>query len=290
MVSMTGFGRGEAVQRGIRVDIELSTVNRKQLDIRLHIPRPLSAVESRVHELIQSTLSRGHVTGAIHITHGEGTGPGALRIDEARAREAVRALRKTAQGLALIDDLSVSQLLAVPGVVVFEEPDIDADHVWPVVKRALMGALAALVAMRKTEGAALAKDINRRLAALGVATRRIKARAPASARAYAAGLKSKLAGLVLDSRDPHVLREVVLFADRADITEEIVRLQSHLNHAAELIASSKPVGRALDFVCQELLREINTIGSKSSDVKIARQVIAFKTGLENVREQIQNIE
>lgn len=293
LMSMTGRGTGAAAGRLARVEAELSSVNRKQLDVNLNLPRFLAAFESRVQETIQRALSRGRVTGEIRVTWTEAAQAASVRVDAGLARAHVAALRKTAKELGLPDDLKASALLALPDVVVFERGAREVAALGPVVDKALGAALAHLQAMRKKEGAALGRDLRMRLKQLAALANEIGARVPAVAETYRANLLKRLATALPGAElaaDERVLKEIALFADRSDITEEQVRLDSHLKQAAGLLQTGGVVGRTLDFLVQELGREINTIGSKANDGEITRRVIAFKAELERIREQVQNIE
>ncbi len=290
--SMTGYGRGTAAGGGVRVEVELTSVNRKQLEVRLSIPRPLATLESRIVELIQEAISRGQVSGSVAIHVSESLRTKSLRVDKHLAASYVRELRATARRLGLKDDLSASLLMELPEVVAYSGAEENTEAVWPVLARAVKAATSALIAMRVREGAALAADLRRRFGLLEAMLKRIRIEAPAVAGKYRAALHSRLkkAGIPVDVNDPQLLRELALFAERSDISEEITRLQSHLKQAGALFKTSQPAGRTLDFLAQEMFREINTIGSKANDVLITRQVIHFKTELERIREQVQNVE
>jgi uncharacterized protein (TIGR00255 family) len=183
-------------------------------------------------------------------------------------------------------------LLDLPDVVHWGAAEEDSESAWAVIARALEGALEALAAMRAAEGQALAADLRRRLERLAAHLARVRALSPHVATRYRRALLDRLAqaGLTAEARDPVIVKEIAVFAERSDITEEITRLDSHLRQAAGLLKSRDPVGRTLDFLAQEMFREINTIGSKANDVRITRVVIQFKTELERVREQVQNLE
>ncbi len=290
--SMTGYGRGEAAAGGIRVEAELSSVNRKQLDVRLNLPRSLASLESRVVEMIQASVSRGQVGGGavVHVSS-RALRKGA-RVDRALAAAYVRELREAAASLKLRDDLSASVLLSLPDVVRHLDVEQDAEDIWPVIRRAFAAALKGLVAMREREGAELGRDLERRLKRLEQELAPVRKEAPAVAAKYRAALMGRLerAGIPVDRNDPSLIKDLAVFAERSDISEEITRLESHLKQARNLMKGKEPAGRALDFLAQEMFREINTIGSKANDVVITRQVIRFKTELERFREQVQNIE
>lgn len=290
--SMTGFGRGQAVWQGVSVEVELGSVNRKQFDIRVSLPKGMATLEPQVNERVHRAISRGAITGSVNILLSSQSRRAGVHVDEAMAEAFVGALRRTAARLKLPDDLTASSLLGLPEVVRFQALPESAERLWPVMEKALDRALAGLLAMRKREGRALERDLRRRFVALKKHVQAIRRGAPDVPARYRAVLLKRLqqSGLPFDSSDPQVLKELAVFADRCDISEELVRLDSHFEQAGRLLASREPSGRALDFLCQEMFREINTIGSKANDMDISRCVIAFKAGLEVVREQVQNVE
>ena len=293
LMSMTGRGAGAAAGRLGRVEVELSSVNRKQLDIDVGLPRFLVSFEARMQARIQARLSRGRVTGELRVTWAAAAQAAGTRVDLGMARAHVTALRAAARKLGLPDDLQASVLLALPGIVAIEHGDRDLEGLWPVAEKALDAALSRLQAMRRQEGTALGRDLRARLATLRRLTAEIGARAPAVAETYRANLRRRIAEALPETDlagDERLLKEVALFADKADITEERVRLASHLDQAAGLLRTGGVVGRTLDFLVQEMGREINTIGSKANNGEITRRVVAFKAGLEQFREQVQNIE
>ena len=292
-MSMTGRGTGAAAGRLARVEVELSSVNRKQLDVDVGLPRFLSSFESRVQELVQGRLSRGRVSGEIRVTWAEAAQAAGARVDLGLARATVTALRAAAKKLDLPDDLKASALLSLPGLVALEHGERDLETLWPSVRKALDTALAKLQAMRKKEGAALGRDLQGRLATLRTLVGEIAARAPGVAETYRANLLKRIAAALPGTDlagDERLLKEVALFADKADVAEELVRLDSHFRQADGLLKTGGVVGRTLDFLVQEMGREINTIGSKANDAEIARRVVACKAELERFREQVQNIE
>lgn len=293
LTSMTGRGVAAAAGRLARVEVELSSVNRKQLDVDVGLPRCLASFAAPVQQRVQSRLARGRVTGEIRATWTEAAQASGVRVDLGLARAAVEALRAAAKKLDLPDDLQASDLLALPGLVTLERSARDLETLWPLVRQALDAALAKLQAMRKKEGAALGRDLRARLATLRKLAREIAARAPGVAATYRANLLARIAAVLPGSdlaADERLLKEVALFADKADVAEELVRLDSHFRQAEDLLKQGGVVGRALDFLVQEMGREINTVGSKANDAEIARRVVAAKAELERFREQVQNVE
>ena len=293
LMSMTGRGTGAAAGRVARVEVELSSVNRKQLDVEVGLPRFLAAWESRVQEQIRGAVARGRVTGEIRVAWTEAAQASGVRVDLGLARAQAGALRAAAEKLGLRDDLQATDLLTLPGVVVVEHGARDLAALAPVLEKALAAALANLQGMRKKEGAALGRDLRARLGVLRKLAGEIGARAPGVAEAYRENLRRRIEAALPGTDlagDERLLKEVALFADRSDITEELVRLASHLEQAEGLLKAGGVVGRTLDFLVQEMGREINTMGSKANDGEITRRVIAGKAELERFREQVQNIE
>jgi len=294
MVSMTGFGRGEAGAGGVKVVVELSTVNRKQFDCNFSMPRELASLDSKLQALVHTRVSRGYVKGLVAVTAaGAAEADGAGGLDIERAAKQVAALRAAAAKLGLADDLTASALLRLPDVL---RPNVLPDdplELWPLIERAALAALESLQLMRRREGLALEQDFRARFAALESLGREIAALAPAVPASYKAVLEKRLAellgpGCVVDPA--LVAREVAVFADRCDVSEELTRLASHFGQVAKVLDEGGACGRTLDFLCQELFREINTTGSKANQAEISRRVIDFKAGLEAVREQVQNVE
>lgn len=292
LTSMTGYGCGEASVGGLRVEIELSSVNRKQLDVRLNLPRQLASLESRVHELVHKSVSRGQINGVLRISTVAGGQAAEACVDEKLAAQYTRRLRRTARTLGVDAHLTAADIARMPGVLSCEARQDEPTRIWPAVRKALRQALDGMVTMRDREGAALEKDIARRLIALRRHSEAVGKRAPLLVRRYRKGLLQRLkdAEVEIVRDDPLLLKDLAVFAERSDITEELVRLDSHFAQFEKLVHDAKPVGRTMDFLCQEMFREINTIASKASDTVVARHVVQFKSGLEAIREQIQNIQ
>ena len=290
--SMTGFGRGEAREGAVKAVVELSAVNRKQFDCSVSMPRELMSLDSKFQALVHARVSRGYVKGLVTLSAADAdTGVGLLDASAAAAQ--VSALRTLARELGLADDLTASSLLRMPDVLRPRMLPDDPLDVWPLVERATLAALENLDTMRLREGDALERDLRERFAALEVMSREIAVLAPAVPAAYKTVLEKRLAELLGAGAavDPAlVAREVAVFADRCDVSEELTRQTSHFAQVGKVFDGGGACGRTLDFLCQELFREINTTGSKANDAEISRLVIAFKAGLEAAREQVQNVE
>ena len=289
--SMTGFGEGAASANGVCVVAEVSSVNRKQLDVNINLPRNLVALDAQVQGRVRREFSRGRISGIVRVEAADGAA-GTVKIDAKLAAQYVEGIRAVAKKLKLADDLGAETIARLPGLVSVEQEKLDADHVAAVLGEALDKALRGLAKMRTAEGRALAADLRARLALLEELMKSIRAASSNVVESYRAKLFQRLedAGLADLAADERMVKEIAIFADRCDISEELTRLKSHLAQARKLLRSTEPVGRTLDFLCQELFREINTVGSKANEVGITRQVVAFKTELERIREQVQNIE
>lgn len=290
---MTGYGCGEQSHDGCKVTVELSSVNRRQSEVSVSLPRDLEVLEARIRDEINRRLARGRVSVRVTLHAGEARRSTAVRLNRGVAAAFAREFVSLAQELGLDARLSLDTLVRVPGVLETEDEIEDAEAYWPPVGAALTGALDQLVAMREREGAHLAQDLETRLSQMRGHAAVIRERAPRVAEQYRLQLRERLAsaGVTLTPEDhERLLKEMVLFADRSDITEELTRLESHFGQFAACLTSVEPVGRTLDFLAQEMNREVNTIGSKANDAAIAREVVQLKAELERIREQAQNLE
>jgi len=298
--SMTGFGAGSARAGGVSISVELSSVNRKQLEVALRLPPQLASFDLPLQKMVQQHLSRGRISGTVQVELS--AGEMSVTVDQKRAEAVVSTLRSSAKKLKLEDDLSASMLLKVPGLLDFQslEPTASDFRASPcegniffqTLEKALNAALKKLMAMRAKEGRELADDLKERLNLLEAMLKEIKTLAPAVLSKRRKKMFQGLEDSGIDgaATDERVLKEIALFGEKSDITEEITRLTSHIKQFRVRLRSTEPVGRELDFLVQEFLREINTIGSKANDLEITQQVVAFKTELERIREQVQNVE
>jgi len=291
MRSMTGYGRGEADHAGTKISVELNSVNRKQSDIVINLPRDLAMLEPRIRLAINEKISRGRMNVMIGLQE-SANGASALALDTALARSYHAAMLTLQKELSAPGEITIGTILQAPGVMRSPEHTVNADEAWPVVERALTAALGDLIKMRESEGKHLAKDLIRRLKTLRAGTKEIRKLYPEVVKKYRAVLRERLekAGLDLPLEDERLLKEVTIFADRSDITEELTRLESHLAQFAHHLRKNEPVGRTLEFITQEIFRELNTLGAKSNDAAISQHVVACKSELEKIREQIQNLE
>lgn len=291
MRSMTGYGRGEADHAGTKISVELNSVNRKQSDIVINLPRDLAALEPQIRQTINEQISRGRMNVMVGLQD-RTNGSGALALDTALARSYHTAMLTLQKELSAPGEITIGTILQAPGVMRSPEQSVDPENAWPVVQRALATALGELVKMREREGKHLAKDLIHRLKTLRKEIKEIRSLYPDVVKKYRAVLRERLekAGLDLPLDDERLLKEVTIFADRSDISEELTRLESHLAQFAHHLRKNEPVGRTLEFITQEIFRELNTLGAKSNDAAISQHVVACKSELEKIREQIQNLE
>jgi uncharacterized protein (TIGR00255 family) len=293
MKSMTGYGRGECARDGFKITVELSAVNRRQSEISVNLPRELDMLESPVRDTINAQIARGRVTVKISIHAAQGKLSARMHLNVPLANAYANELGKLAKKLKLSNGVTLDQIVRAPGVFQTDEELVEAETVWPVLEKALKQALAALVKMREREGAHLATDLTKRIGIMHRAVDKIQKQAPLTAENYRRQLLERIKNAGLENiapDDERLLKEVVLFADRSDISEELARLQSHFQQFEDFHNAREPVGRTLDFLAQEMNREINTIGSKANDALIAREVVILKAELEKFREQAQNVE
>ena len=291
MRSMTGYGRGEVDHGGVKFSVELNSVNRKQSDIVINLPREFAELEPRIRQAVNEKLSRGR-TSVVVSAQDATNGSRKLALDTALARSYHDAMRALQKELNAPGEISIGTILQAPGVMRFSENNISAEQAWPAVESALDGALSELVKMREREGSHLAKDLKQRLKLIRRETKEITRLFPDVVKKYRGALfdRIKKAGVEVGAEDDRLLKEVSLFADRSDISEELTRLASHLMQFEQHLGKEEPVGRTLEFITQEIFRELNTLGAKANDAAISQRVVFCKAELEKIREQIQNLE
>ena len=293
MKSMTGYGRGECTAKGASITVELNSVNRKQAEVSLSVPSELESIEPDLRDLILASVSRGRVSGRVVLQYTGSSRASAVAFNETQAKAYRRELSKLAKSLEIPDNLSLDSLLRLPGVLESAQPTLDAKAFRAPIKRALGQALEGLLSMREKEGGNLGRDLGKRLAKLRSIVKRVAKLAPDVLKHHRERLIERLKKAnvdVPDMDDDRLLREIVYYTDRTDITEELTRLGSHFVQLEECLSDVVPVGRKLDFLAQEMFREINTIGSKANDGNISSEVVNLKTELEKIREQVQNVE
>lgn len=292
--SMTGYGRAETREKGRTISIEIRSVNHRFGEISIRLPKSIALLESRVRDRVLERLSRGKVMLGVTFD-GEDSGElASLSIDEGVARRYAAILQELKTKFGLKGELDLATFVGLPDVMRWDRREIDEETAWQLVGPTLDRALDDLVTMKRREGELLARDLTDRITAIQGSIDRIVARVPLMIDAVRRRLQERLEELLKDQESEYqrlrVEAEVVLFADRTDSTEECVRLRAHCQQFLELIRAPQPAGRKLNFLLQEMNREANTIGSKSLDVEIAREVISIKEEAERLREQTANVE
>ena len=289
--SMTGFGRAEAKGLGYSFSIEMKSVNHRYLEVMVKLPRFFNALEDNIRKTIQNIIQRGRIEVYINVKETEEK-KRLVKVDKELALSYDNSLKELAQALGTVYQADVYRLSSLPDVLNVEEEELDIEAFWVVLEKGLNDALENLIRMRRDEGNRLADDVDNRLGMLHKQVQDIAERAPQVVSDYRERLNYKLNLMLTDSviDENRLAMEVVLFADRAAIDEELVRLESHLEQFRQALTATESIGRKLDFLVQELNREINTIGSKANDLVISRIVVEAKSEMEKIREQIQNIE
>ena len=290
--SMTGFGRAIAEADGRELTVELKSVNHRYLDIGMRLPRTLIFLEDTIRSGLNEKLSRGHVDVYINYKNNRSDSRLVL-LDEPLIGTYLSAIEKASDISGLRNDMTLSKLLHMPDLLTVVESDDDREAVSQLCVRAVAQATDALIVMRAVEGEKLASDIIARSRTLLDIILLIEERAPNVVRDYKDKLSARIAELLggeIELDQTRLANEVAIFAEKADIDEEIVRLKSHISQLTAMLKDNDPAGRKLDFVVQEMNREMNTIGSKAADLAILDAVIHGKAEIEKIREQVQNIE
>ena len=288
---MTGFGRAEHATDALVARVEISSINRKQGEVIIQLPRAYAELESNLRKFTLGKISRGRLTVSITLEQ-TSDAVSQITLDTEKARALKTEIDRLGKELHLPLSLTSTDILRIPDVIQQQESGVDASAALTAIQPALEQALSALITMRAREGTDLKQDALERLALLEGEAAQIEAHSPSVITRYKENLHRRLneSGLEIDLDDERVLKEIGIFAERCDISEETTRLRSHFAKFREYLDSNQPVGRSLDFLCQEINREFNTIGSKANDATLAQHVVLSKTELEKLREQIQNVE
>lgn len=289
--SMTGFGRSETEVDGATLSVEVRSVNSRHRDIRVRMPSDLRGFESGLKELAAGHFERGQIEVSVRFVS-VGVTRAEVEVDLEAARRYTDAAKAMSELLDGGTALTAASLLTLPGVTRLREPELDADALGVTLSKVATAAFGAALEMRQREGATLDRELRGRLDNVETAVSQVEARSGEVRAGLRERLDKRLSTLAPELElDPARLeQEVVIYADRMDVTEETVRLRSHLEQFRETLTLADPVGRKLEFLLQEMGREVNTIGSKASDVPITRAVVDLKTELEKIREQVLNIE
>lgn len=295
--SMTGYGRAQRLANGRDVLVEIRAVNHRYYEFSARLPRTCLYLEEKLKGFLNGKIARGKVEVSVTITRPDGK-DAQIAVNRTVAEGYVNALRElneelsTDGGFWLNDDLTLNSLLRLPDVFTVTKEQEDENEVWEIVSETAAEALDSFISMRCTEGERLAADLSAKLDGLEAMLRQVEEIEPGVAESYRQRLLSKLTELLGDTNidEQRILTETAIFAEKTAIDEETVRLHSHIAQFRSLLESAEPVGRKLDFLVQEMNREVNTIGSKAQDLSITRLVVDMKSEIEKIREQIQNIE
>lgn len=288
--SMTGFGRGKYENEGRTYTVEIKSVNHKYSDINVRLPRFLNSVEDKIRKRVAEVISRGKIDIFVSFENYSNKGT-TIRINKDLAKEYIKELKLLAEEADLRFDLNVIDVSKFPEILKLEDEDND-ELIGQEVMIALDDALEKFVSMREVEGKKLVEDIERRIYLIQEKVNEVTKFSSTLVEEYMARLQTRvnelLAPGVVD--EARLMQEIVIFSDKSSIEEELTRLKSHISQFLELIKQSSPIGKKIDFLIQEINREVNTIGSKANSLDITNKVIEIKTEVENIREQIQNIE
>ncbi|MBO6587280.1 MAG: YicC family protein [Gracilimonas sp.] len=289
---MTGFGRGEASENGITATVEIKSLNSRYLDLSIRLPQRLQDKELEVKELVQKTINRGKLNITVYLSESE-TGEPSIRVDEKKVKGYSRILDNLREAAGISDPISIKDITQFGDVFINEEEDEEVlEQKWKVAEKALSEAVESLLKMRTQEGSQLKNDLVDRIEFIDENLEIITKETAGRAEDARDKLMERINNLIEEDKiDPERLElEVAILVDKMDVTEEIVRLRSHLKFFIEAVEQPEPAGRRLNFLTQEINRELNTIGSKANNSDIAQYVVKCKEALEQIREQVQNVE
>ncbi len=289
--SMTGYGRRETVTDGKKILVEIKSVNHRYSDYNIKVPRHLGYLEDKIRKCAADSVTRGKIDIYVNVDYFE-TSDKEITLNKELAKSYIDALYALRDEFKLKDDITVTSVARNSEIFKSERVEEDEEALWHNVKDVLDGALSDFIAMRAREGERIEKDLCERIDYMRTLAETVDKRSPETVREYSDRLYEKIKE-VLDGREideGRILTEVAIYADKVAVNEETVRLKSHFDEFDTIIRSGEPAGRRLDFLIQEINREVNTIGSKASDIEIAKTVVTLKGEIEKLREQIQNIE
>ena len=288
---MTGYGRETAESESWKVTVEIKSVNNRFLDVSVKMPKQYNPLEELIKKEISAVLSRGHVDAYITVEE-IGEAKQSIAVDKDLALDYCRAMRELSDITGIPYQMTLKDVASYYGVLTAQKEESDLDELWNTMSDAIKGALKQLFEMRVIEGEKLAADILARIDILAMIREKILVRSPLVLNDYREKLTRRIEEVLGEIEIDHdkILNEVAFFADKADIAEELTRLLSHFDQFKSNLAKDEPVGRKLDFILQEMNREVNTIGSKANDTEISHLVIEAKGELEKIREQVQNFE
>ena len=290
MHSMTGYGRGQIARARVKVVVEIQSVNKRQSDVAFNLPDRLSELEPEMRAVIAQHVHRGRLTVRVSLEHAK-TGFSSV-VNRSLAKAYLRSLRSLREELKLPGEITIETILQAPGVIDTPRDTPLAPTTHAATLAALKIALQKLLSMRAKEGANLLKDLMHRTKVVHQTLATIRKLQPRATRRYQSQLQERIKKLGLDVSvdDDRLVKEIALFAERSDFSEEVTRLESHLEQFVQTSKKQEPIGRTLEFLSQEIARELNTLSAKANDAEISQLVVRCKAELEKIREQIQNVE
>lgn len=289
--SMTGFGREQKIIDQYDISVEIKSVNHRYFEYSSRLPRHYSYLDEKLKAYIKGNISRGKVEISVTINNLNGKEAN-IKVDKLMAAGYIDALREISGSLELEDDLKLSNLMKLPDIFNVQKIASDEDYIWDLVRETISGAIEKFVFMRENEGKNLKSDLLAKISEVEKNLLYVEEQAPKTAEAYRNRLYQKLKDVLENSDidEQRIIMEAAIYSEKIAVDEETVRLHSHLDQFRELMEADEPVGRKLDFLVQEINREINTIGSKAQNLDITKCVVDMKAEIEKIREQIQNIE
>lgn len=291
--SMTGYGRAQLENEEYNIIVEIKSVNHKYRKIYLHVPDRLSVLEPKINEILKGDINRGRINYSLEIKN-EGEEKVKVKVNDNVAKEYIESLQKLQDEFGLAGELNLDLLTQFPDVLESEEVEEDITVIWPKIKETTEIALTKLMKMKKKEGEQLFSDFIHRLKRIEQLINKVENRIPDIVDEYKSKLEKRIDELLteVEIEEDRLANEVAIIADKSNVTEEIVRVKSHVEKFRENLELDvdEPVGRKLDFIAQEMHREINTIGSKVSDSEVSNHVVELKSEVDKIREQVQNIE
>lgn len=292
IISMTGYGRFETVQEETKLLIEMKSVNHRFCEVSFRLPRTLMVFEDKLRKIIQEKVHRGRIDVFITL-QSENLSKKELKVDWELVQAYIDSSRRIQQEWGLTGEITVKDLIGIQDLFHIEEAETDAEQIQQLLTHAIQKATEQLVHMRIEEGKALAHDLQQRVALIEETIQQLKVHAPKVVEQYRNRLEVRLKEFLEEKaeiEESRLLPEVAIFSERSNISEEITRLESHCQQFRYNLTSKEPVGRKLDFLVQEMNREVNTIGSKANDLLISQLVVELKSNVEKIKEQVQNIE
>jgi len=289
--SMTGYGRSQKILNGRDISVEIRSVNHRYYEYTSRIPRTYSYIDEKLKAVLKTSVARGKVEISVTINNIEGK-DSQIAVNKGVAEGYVTALRSISEELALKDDLTLSNLIRIPDVFNIQKTPDDEEQICADVSEVTAEALERFVAMRETEGIRLKKDILEKADFIIERVKMVEKQSPLTVEAYRNKLYKKLSEVLADKNidEQRIITEAAIFSEKIAVDEETVRLRSHIAQLRDILESDEAVGRKLDFIVQEINREVNTIGSKAQDLNITKLVVDMKSEIEKIREQIQNVE